>query len=51
VREETRKLICIICNRPIESWQRPSVLLEDGSEVHMECYKPEIKIDPGKPPN
>ena len=30
--------ICLYCKRPITREQRPSVQLEDGDEVHIECY-------------
>lgn len=30
---------CIVCRKPIEAPQRPSVRLGTGQEVHAECYK------------
>ena len=43
MREETHPaLFCAICKLPITKEQRPSVQLENGDEVHVECYeKPE----------
>lgn len=55
MREETRKdkkEICFICRRPIEDWQRPSVLLKDGREIHIDCYNQlKDEDDVEKPPN
>jgi len=30
--------ICVHCNLPIEKWQRPSIQLANGDQVHVECY-------------
>lgn len=39
------KKLCAICKRPIEQYQRPSVTLKNGDEVHVECH-----ANGGKPP-
>lgn len=39
MREETRPIkICVVCKLPILPEQRPAVLLENGEEVHVECW-------------
>jgi hypothetical protein len=38
VREETHPVVCAYCKLPITPEQRPSVQLENGEEVHVECY-------------
>lgn len=30
--------ICVHCKLPIEKWQRPSIQLANGDQVHVECY-------------
>jgi len=40
--------ICVYCKRPITREQRPSVLLEDGDEVHVECYAERDKAERNK---
>lgn len=30
--------ICAVCRLAIQPEQRPSVLLEDGREIHVECH-------------
>jgi hypothetical protein len=36
--DKKKPVVCIICKMPIEAYQRPSVRLEAGKEVHAECY-------------
>lgn len=39
VREETHPIkICVVCKRPILPEQRPSVQVENGEEVHIDCW-------------
>jgi hypothetical protein len=40
MRKETRskKIICVICRKPITKAQRPSVRMQPGEEAHMECF-------------
>ena len=39
MREETRPIrICLVCKLPILPEQRPSVELENGEEIHCECW-------------
>ena len=40
MREETQKhlVVCVHCRLPITQEQRPSVKLQDGRELHVECY-------------
>jgi len=38
VREETQQTICVYCKLPITREQLPSVRLEDGRELHRECW-------------
>jgi hypothetical protein len=40
VREETRPdVICAVCKKPITREQRPSVQIENGDEMHLECWQ------------
>jgi hypothetical protein len=50
MRKETRskKIICVICGKPITKAQRPSVRMQPGQEAHMECWVKQEK-DAGKP--
>lgn len=39
MREETRPQVnCVFCKQPITRAQRPSVQLENGDEMHIECW-------------
>ena len=39
MREETHPIkICVVCKRPILPEQRPAVQVENGEEVHVECW-------------
>lgn len=39
MREETQdRSVCVFCKLAITQEQRPSVTLENGDEIHMECY-------------
>lgn len=29
---------CVVCKKPIDAAQRPSVRLDTGREVHAECF-------------
>jgi len=40
--------ICVYCKRPITREQRPSVQLENGYEVHVECYSEHEKAERSK---
>ena len=40
MREETQPPKCAYGGKPITKEQRPSVLLANGKEVHVECWKP-----------
>ena len=42
---QSPKKICAVCKQPIEKHERPSITLENGEEVHFECY-----ANGGKPP-
>lgn len=37
--EEARPIkICVVCKLPILPEQRPAILLENGEELHCECW-------------
>jgi len=38
VTQPPKNKICALCKRPIEPGQRPSVQMENGDEVHIECF-------------
>jgi len=39
LREETRKQpTCAICKQPITNEERPTILMENGDEVHLACW-------------
>ncbi len=41
MREETRppkQTICVVCKHPITPTQRPSIEMENGDQVHAECW-------------
>jgi hypothetical protein len=50
MRKETRskKIICVICGKPITKAQLPSVRMQPGKEAHMECFVKREK-EAGKP--
>jgi hypothetical protein len=37
--QPSKKLkVCVYCKRPIKPSERPAVELENGEEMHVECY-------------
>ena len=40
--------ICVHCKLPIEKWQRPSIQLANGDQVHVECY---VKLENARTEN
>lgn len=37
--------ICVHCKLPIEKWQRPSIQMTNGDQLHVECYVKSEKIE------
>lgn len=41
--------ICVFCKLPITKAQRPSVTLDNGDEIHIECYDSWERTQPRPP--
>jgi hypothetical protein len=37
-KDKSQPVSCVVCKKPIDASQRPSVRLDSGQEVHAECY-------------
>ena len=40
---------CAVCRQPITPAQRPSILMENGDQIHVDCWHEYEKLQGRKP--